>query len=136
MDIQSLDLDDMTIETHVEQIEVTSNLPERDPNWVHVDESGHEHRYGPNTTEPPTLRWVVDEPGGVFVDPDGYPEEYPDEGHYECILCTEHVQPGMRGPSPFRRFINGHRTVIVNGEVLTPDEIETLRRRIASRSGE
>lgn len=99
-------IDTWTLSYRSEPIEVTSFGPRRDPSWRHDDANGHLHVYDGNGGTP-TLRWVVDEPGGTYVDDDGYVDEYPDEGHHECILCGDPVEPGMRGPSVFREFIPG-----------------------------
>lgn len=103
----------------VEHVEVTSNMPRRDPEWTHTDSSGHLHTYGNGTT--PTLRWVIDEPGGVYTDADGYTDEYPGEGHYECVFCAEHVTPGMRGPSTVREFMSGASSFHIEGRTDTDD---------------
>ena len=106
------------IEVWTDQIEVTSNMPRPDPAWRHTDANGHDHWY-----QSDTFRWVVDEPGN---------DDWPDEGHYECIRCGEHVHPGSIRPSMFREYIPG----MVHAEAthtdgrridLNAEQIERLR---------
>lgn len=92
-----------------EPIEVTSNLPEPDPDWRYVDAQGHEHTYSDGY---PTLVEVEDWPAGVDVD--GF--DYPAGTRLECRLCGEEVRPGLRGPTGFREYIAGP----VTGELVVP----------------
>ena len=85
-----------------EKIETTSAFPTPDPEWVHVDGNGHPHHYWETPPHYQTLEWVVDEPAWM---------DWPEEGHYECKKCHLVVVPGMIGPSPFRTFIPGMRTI-------------------------
>ncbi len=123
-----------TLSVQVEQIEVTSDTPRLDPAWEYVDEEGHKHRYDADKRTP-TLTWVVDEPGGVYVDSDGYPDDYPDEGHYECVICGEHITPGMRGPSLFREYVPGAVTATLDtpsaSYYLNRQQLIDLRRRMS-----
>jgi hypothetical protein len=113
-----------------EQIEVTSNLPRPDKHWTFTDAQGHEHFWSEGW---PSLRWVVDQEDYVIIE-DGYPEEYPGSGHYECILCGEEISPGMTGPSPFREFIPGMVSYYLDGEPITEEQYrEIVAEQIASR---
>ena len=87
---------DWSIEVWADQIEVTSSLPQPDPNWRHTDTNGHEHWHKSDT-----LLWVIDE---EWIDEDNYEAS---SGHYECRQCGEHIVPGLIGPSPFREYISG-----------------------------
>jgi hypothetical protein len=122
--------DRRVLTTHCEQIEVTSLSPRPDPAWRFVDASGHEHAYLDRGY--PTLKWVVDEEGYVIVE-DGYPDEYPPTGHYECGECGEEIKPGMMGPSPFREFIPGMRSYFLDNEAITEDEYRTIATEFAAR---
>lgn len=121
------------LSVEVEQIEITSNAPRTDPAWKHVDKQGHVHAYGEHGSLP-TLTWVVDYEGGVYCDEDGYPEEYPDKGHWECVQCGEHIEPGMRGPSLFREYMPGrvNATLHTDGADywVTGDQVEGLQNRM------
>lgn len=62
-----------------------------DPDWIHVDQAGHIHKWGPGWSVP-TLKHVTDET--EWVDDDeygGYLGEI--KGHEECKWCGEHVVP-------------------------------------------
>jgi hypothetical protein len=120
-----------SIEAWTEQIEVTSSLPRPDPGWRHTDAHGHEHRYKSDT-----LRWVQDEPD--WIDVDG--EEYPGDGHYECIQCGEHIQPGSIGPSMYREYMAGMNHVEAirsDGRrfELNAEQIAQLEQDVSTASG-
>lgn len=91
------------VEINQEQIEVTTLLPQPDPDWRFVDSLGHGHFYAKDGEHYPTLKIVEDAPG--YVDADG--EEYPPEEHWACRFCGEEVRPGTKGPSGERQFIPG-----------------------------
>ena len=118
------------IESHTDQIEVTSNLPYPDENWRFIDTQGHEHTYAKDGSHYPTLTYVQD--GIDYVDDGpGYVDEIP-YGHYECATCGEHIKPGLTGPDSYRRFIPGHTSITVTsptGKVtsLDGDQIQRLR---------
>lgn len=115
--------DGSKLEMWSDPIEVTSNGPRPDPSWLHTDANGHEHRWVDG--ELPSLRWVVDEEDYVVVE-DGYPEEYPGSGHYECTQCFERVEPGMRGPSGFREFIPGPVHCTLDGQPISREDAQAL----------
>jgi hypothetical protein len=96
-----LKIPEYTLRLEVEEVEVNTGLPQRDPNWTFTDEAGHEHHAAAFThgVVYPTLEWIVDVEGD---------DEWPEIGHYVCKQgCGEAIEPGMIGPSPFRQFIAG-----------------------------
>jgi hypothetical protein len=107
---------------HCEPIEVTSLGPREDPAWTFTDANGHAHATADGY---PSLVWIVDEEDYVVFE-DGYPEEYPGSGHYECRECGEHIQPGMRGPSPYREFIPGPCYYELDGEPITEEQYREI----------
>jgi len=127
--------DDEVFESGCDLIDVTSmNRP--DTAWHFVDAQGHEHQwyvngkpavsYNPSAThELPTLAWVVD---GVGYYEDGEPY---DIGHYQCLICGEHVTP--RGTADtVKQQIPGLRWFRINGERVSEEE---YRRRLMLRGG-
>lgn len=68
---------------------------EIDPMWAHVDPAGHFHAVAGDLTAPPwpTLRWVP-EPCTLGHD------ECDAEGHHECKVCGDLIEPGTRAPRP------------------------------------
>lgn len=92
-------------------IDVTTNMPERDPNWRETDSNGHEHRY--EDGDYPTLRWAEDEPYWC----EQHQEEH-EQGHWECRVCGEEVSPGMRMPSPVPKKIPGMRSYFIDDELV------------------
>lgn len=122
-----------SLDVNVEQIEVTSNMPRRDPAWEHTDGQGHNHRY--DGSELPTLVWVVDTEDYIVDEGDGYWEEYPGTGHYECRQCGEVIQPGMRPPSMFREYVPGAKTATLTCDgvpyYLTMEQWDDLTRRMS-----
>lgn len=127
--------DGRTFRIEHELIEVTS-LSRADESWAHTDAAGHEHfwtfngqrgKYRPDAkTELPTLRWVVD---GTSYYEDGEPYEY---GHYECVLCGEHVQPRTRSDTT-RQFVHGLASYYINDEPVSPDVWEAEARLFIER---
>lgn len=116
--------DGRTLDAHSEPIETTDLGAKPDPDWVHVDAQGHEHRYLDGQL--PTLRYVVDEEDYTVEDEDGYPEEYPGSGHHECTTCGEHVTPGTGSASGWQTFIPGPVTYLLDGQPITKDHAEAL----------
>lgn len=112
--MMKMSMNGLTIEAHTQQIRVETNVPEADPEWRFVDAAGHGHFRATNGGYP-TLRYVEDTPEGFG--PDG--EEYGPEGHMECTTCGEHIQPGMKPPDPFPRYIAGPTEY--NVEAVMPD---------------
>ena len=109
-----------------EVVEVTSNAPRRDPDWVFTDAHGHEHRW--NGHDLPSLRWVADETYWCFDCND----EHDDDGHYECRECGEEITPGMRPAPGHREFLPGLTTITLDGE---PISEEQAREFLATHGG-
>lgn len=82
------------------KINVSSYSEVLDPEWKFTDAHGHNHWCSTKTGKKiyPTLIWIIDH------EDDG---EYPEEGHYECAACGEHISPGMLSPSGFTEYIGG-----------------------------
>jgi hypothetical protein len=129
MSAASLQLPDgRTLTVSSKEIETTSYLPRPDSGWSFTDAHGHEHQAvseDDNSVDYPTLRWVVDEKDYV-VDEDGYPEEYPGSGHWECVTCGEHITPSTIGPSPWREFTPGPRSYYLDGQPISAEEARAL----------
>jgi len=106
----------MDLRTETERIEVTSALPTADERWTFTDKAGHEHRYSRRGAGDyyPTLTWVVDETHWCEDCGDEHTE-----GHYECPLCGERIQPGLKGPSSFREFVPGRTTYYLDDEEIS-----------------
>lgn len=102
-----------------EMVEITSSAPRRDKAWRHVDSNGHEHRLIDG--EWPTLRWVKGET--YFCE--SCNDEHT-EGHWECAVCGEHVEPGMRSAPSYREFMPGLSSWQLDGETIDPDEADRL----------
>lgn len=86
-------------------IEVSSydnNYP--DPDWRFTDGRGHSHWRSKKEDNPyPTLIWIVDDPGY-----DGDDDYYcPPRGHYECVICGEHIEPGFKNKGQIKAFVQG-----------------------------
>lgn len=95
---------------------IGAGFPEDDRAWRHADAHGHEHRWEDGDDRWPTLRWVVDAPGG-----DGYP----DEGHWECRECGDHVEPGIRIRTHDRR-VPVSTDYYLNDEPITENDARAL----------
>jgi len=106
--------DGRELRAECEMIEVTSNLPRPDKAWTFTDAQGHEHAWSQGW---PSLRWVVDEPET---------DDWPEEGHYECLLCGETIAPGMSGPSMFREFIPGVVSYYLDNEPISREEYDAI----------
>lgn len=70
---------------------VHTNMPEADPAWTFVDSEGHGHFW--KNKGYPTLRWISEPCTMGHDDCDA-------EGHYECAVCGEEIQPGSRTAQP------------------------------------
>lgn len=99
-----------TFEKRVEQVEVTSNLPKRDPNWQGRCSRGHVSNWD-------TVQWWVD-----HVEYCPQCEEDHEEGHWVCPVCLEEIKPGMFGPSGVREFVPGMTIYFINGVEVDKDE--------------
>lgn len=124
-----------SIHVNVDHIEVTSMGPRPDPEWSHVDASGHVHRWSNSwSTGSDSFVWVQDEDD--WMDEEG--EEYPGEGHYECRQCHEHLSPGLRGASPCREYIPGQMTITAcfsdgSEAVITQQELNGVSDMVRAR---
>jgi hypothetical protein len=103
--------DAATFEMTVDEVETTSFMPTRDPDWTTTDSHGHAHDAGGATFE-----WVTTAEG---FDSDG--EEW-SEGEYRCLACGEVVTPGLVGPSPFRTFVAGPRHYFIDAVEVSEQE--------------
>lgn len=114
---------DLRIE--VEQVEVTSNLPQPDKNWRYTDQQGHEHYYSVeghvHSSRYPTLREVVDRSYWC-----GDCEDEHEDTHLECKVCGETIVPGMVEPSGFREFAPGRRQAYLNGVPISGERAEEI----------
>lgn len=107
----------LRVETMI--IDVTSNAPRRDPDWRYIDKEGHLHALV--AKEWPTLTWVVDRTYWC----DSCNDEH-QEGHYECNICGETIEPGMR-PSPgHAEHIEGRREYFLNDEPISEEDAKEL----------
>ena len=104
----------------VEQIDVTSGLPYPDERWTYTDHHGHEHYRRDGGY--PTLTWIVDETYWC-----GDCDEEHTEGHWECSICGERIEPGISGPDAFRKVIRGRRSYYLNGEPITEERFQEIR---------
>lgn len=80
------------IESSREVETIYSHQPVLNEAWTHTDCKGHEHyvdKVARGAARLPTLRWKVDIPGS---------DEYPEQGHWECRRCREHIVPGSYIP--------------------------------------
>mgnify|MGYP001558848463 CR=1 FL=1 len=116
-----------TFTTETEPIRIdTLGGPAADPKWKFTDAKGHEHRAYTETGTPtwPTLKWVVDE---TYWCEDCQDEHH--EGHYECAICGETIEPGMIHKPPESKTIPGLTTRLIN-DIPVTDEIWEQARRI------
>lgn len=111
MATSSTPLGGWSVEVWTDPIEITSLGPELDPRWTYTDGNGHIH-----TNEPITYVWVQDEPDYFVDDGDGYVDEMPGRGHYECPICHERLVPGVRYDNT-RRYMPG----LTHATATTPD---------------
>lgn len=81
---------------------VETMTTEPDPGWRYKDAAGHGHYYDDGF---PTLTWVS-EPCTM-----GHGEDCDSEGHWECPLCREWVNPGTRMSKPV--FISGPTSYVL-----------------------
>jgi len=111
------DFGELAMET--EQIEVTSALPQPNQNWHYIDRQGHEHYWRDGY---PTLVGVVDET--YWCADCG--EDHTDS-HWGCATCGEEITPGTYVDTS-RRFVPGLTSFTLNGEPITQERFEELRR--------
>lgn len=111
------------LEIEVERIEVTTGLPQPDPNWSYIDHAGHEHAYGqpgPFRDRYPTLVERAGEPYWC----DDCDDEHVDTW-LECPLCGEKIAPGTYvDTSP--RYIAGPTSYLIDGQPVSKEEGDAL----------
>ena len=97
-----------TLDVTRDMIDATP-ISEPDPNWLYVDPSGHEHRYGKDF-ETPTLGWVST--GWYWCD---LCCEAHESGNWRCLRCGAVVVAGTRAVV-IRQYVAGlthvHGTII------------------------
>lgn len=93
--------------TETPRIEVTSSAPKMDPNWAYVDRAGHPHTYASRGV---SFAVVVD---GTEWCHDC--NEHHTMEHFECVDCTEKINPGMTGPTPYREYVAGPTEAYLEG---------------------
>jgi hypothetical protein len=99
-----------------DEVDVTMGPhPERDPEWTYVDHQGHTHALVDG--EYPTLRWVDDEPYWC----EEHQEEH-EQGHRECAICGEEIEPGMRiVGGTHREFMPGLKRFYIDEEEVSEE---------------
>jgi hypothetical protein len=118
-------IDARVFEMKRDPIDVTT-LNRPDPKWSFTDAAGHVHqwhvggkpakRYSPAANyELPTLRWIVDEPAT---------DDWPEEGHYECITCGATAVPGTCADT-IQQFIAGPARCYIDGIPVSRETFET-----------
>ena len=112
---------DFMVNTDIITPHVGRDTYKRDLAWCYSDKAGHEHRW--DGEQLPTLRWVVDEPEGI----DSEGEEWPEQGHWECALCDERVEPGyvVEYPAGSVVQIPGMQHYFIDGKEVTKDVFDT-----------
>jgi hypothetical protein len=137
MSRQEFSLNGHTLEIEREMIEVTSNLPQRDPRWKQTDERGHLHmavREGGMINDRVTYPTLVIRYGDEQTDEDG---ETWREQWWACRECGATVVPGVIYDRS-RKFIPGLTTYTLDGEHIPPAQaqafIESWQRQADDRS--
>ena len=119
--------DGLRLEAQAIRVDVTPTLV-ADLAWRFVDASGHEHRWhgaDDMAATTPTLRFVVDIPGG---------DDYPDRGHWECVECGATVPEPRLVANRIRRYQRVGWEYAANGQPIDKAEFDRLRAMIeASR---
>ncbi len=104
----------MGLRAVTDQIDVTSALPQPDKAWAYTDRAGHAHRYAGGY---PTLTWVVDE---TYWCEDCSDEHT--EGHRECPLCGERIEPGLREWDGTKQYIPGRTSYYLGDREISEQE--------------
>lgn len=89
--------------------------PVEDPDWRFTDAAGHKHRGASRDT----TRWVVDR---TYWCEDCQDEH--EEGHLECKLCGEQIEPGMIPSSTTPKHLPGRKTYFIDGVAATKEQAE------------
>lgn len=120
-----------TLEMRREEIDVTSSY-RPDTRWQYIDSEGHLHcwyeesesgtlvpagEYDPaKEYSTPTLQYVL-----IAEETD----EYPEEGHYVCAQCGEHVRIGYTADD-IERYILGAISYYCDGRQIGKEEFDRL----------
>jgi dsDNA-binding SOS-regulon protein len=84
---------------------------EADESWKVLDSNGHLHAW--LGKELPTLKKVIDQ-GAVEL----YDDYVPEESHYECVLCGEHIEPALKRMGNYRTpvYVDGPITYLLTAD--------------------
>jgi hypothetical protein len=133
MSRQEFSLNGHTLEITRDMIEVTSNLPQRNPRWRHTDAQGHEH-YAVSTDAGVIYPTLSIRQGEEQTDEDGEPYR---ERWWACHECGEEITPGTFIDSS-RKLIPGLTSYTLDGEHIPPAQaqafIESWQRQADDRS--
>jgi hypothetical protein len=110
-----------TLSVSVDVVEVTDMQPRPDKSWRYTDKQGHEHYYDGYPVPYPTLTHVLDETYWCQDCRDDHTD-----GHLECRICGEHINPGLTGPSAFREYVPGLRHYKLDGVEITEERFTEL----------
>lgn len=111
--------DGSTLRIEQEVIDVSTSLPEHDPDWQYTDAQGHKHSMVKGKY--PMLRWVVFK---TYFCSDCNDEH--EKGEYRCKLCNEVITPGSRNPSPHPKLVLGLRAYYLNDEPITQERYKEI----------
>lgn len=122
-----------TLEIETERIEVTTALPQPDPQWTYTDHAGHHHAYGTSgaaSERYPTLTLRESAPYWCSACDDEHTDTW-----LECPLCGEKITPGtFVDTSP--RYISGFTSYLIDGQPVTEEEGKALLEEIRAASEE
>jgi len=108
-----------TLRMEVEELDVTSSLPQSDKKWTYTDQQGHPHYWRDGY---PTL---VDEPVGEPYFDEDLDEEY-QPTRLVCAICREPIKPGTRYMLG-REYMPGRRHYFLNDEPISEERFNELR---------
>ena len=110
---------DMTLRVEAEPIPYSTwGGNEPDPDWRYTDAAGHDH-YRENKAWP-TLVWKPE----IYWCHDCQDEH--DDGHRECSICGEEIEPGTRPVPPHSGYIRGLERYYLNDEEISRERYEEL----------
>jgi hypothetical protein len=115
-----------TLRIETEMIDVTSGLPRPDHAWTFTDAHDHDHRWDDGY---PTLVVVTEEP---YWCPDC--EDEHTDSHYECPLCGEVIEPGLRPAPLYREYVPGLTSAWLNDEPISEAEAQAIVERIRNQT--
>ncbi|MEU1135099.1 hypothetical protein ABZ383_35480 [Streptomyces sp. NPDC005900] len=117
---KTMSRDGRELEVDREMVEVTTNLPQPDPEWSYTDRAGHAHAYGSDADRYPTLVIRSGDPYWCDDCQDDHTDSW-----FECPLCGEKITPGTRiDSSP--KFIPGATAYYIDGRAVSRTEGEAL----------